>query len=276
MTLGDCFEKLLQDLRQSPADHPLRELRLMAAQILNLTHDQLLFNPPDVIDEQDAQKLQAMVYRRCQHEPLAKILGYKEFWGLTFKVTQDTLDPRPDSETLIETALSYLTNKSETYRILDLGTGSGCLVLSLLSELPAAVGMGVDLSVPALVVAQANAVSLDLDARCQFVQSNWFGSIDGSFDLIITNPPYIDPSEVLSRQTRYDPESALFAGDRGLADYRTIFSTARSHLNDQGLLVLEIGHEQAVDVTKIAQNQSFKLLKLVKDLHGNDRCLVFY
>lgn len=275
MIFHKVFQELLTELRNSPADNPVRELRLLSGHVLGMTYEQLLFDPPFEIGHGDVEALRQLVKRRCQHEPLAKILGYKEFWGLKFKVTADTLDPRPDSEVLIETALRNIPDHQASVQLLDLGTGSGCLLLSLLAGLPNAHGVGVDVSMAALKVAQENAQTLGLTSRSQFIQSDWLEQVQGVFDLIIANPPYIDRSEVLSRETLYDPESALFAANQGLADYRAILQSARTYLKPQGIIVLEVGYAQADAVINIACENQFKLLSCVKDLNGLDRCLVF-
>lgn len=275
MIFHKVFKDLLTRLQDSPADNPVRELRLLAGHVLGMAYDQLLFNPPLEINHRDVEVLQQLVKRRCQYEPLAKILGYKEFWGLKFKVTADTLDPRPDSEVLIETALRYTFDPQVSVRLLDLGTGSGCLLLSLLTELPNGCGVGIDVSMAALSVAQENAQILGLTDRSQFIQSDWFEQVHGVFDLIIANPPYIGRSEILSRETLYDPELALFAAEQGLADYAAILQSVRPYLKPQGIIVFEIGYTQADAVINIACENQFKLLDCVKDLNGLDRCLVF-
>ncbi len=262
-------------MQLSPAENPVREVRLLVGYVLGISQEKLLFDPPTEINTEALKILSTYVERRCHHEPLAKILGYKEFWGLRFKVTAATLDPRPDSEILIETALKYIPDPRAPLRILDLGTGSGCLLLSLLSELPSASGVGIDLSQAALTVAQENAQALNLQNRCEFIQSHWFENVFDQFDIILANPPYIDRSEVLSPQTLYDPETALFAADNGLADYKKILQLARSYLKDDGIIIFEIGHLQADSVNFIAQENGFNLQVKVKDFNQLDRCLVF-
>ncbi|MBW8310090.1 MAG: peptide chain release factor N(5)-glutamine methyltransferase [Candidatus Paracaedibacteraceae bacterium] len=275
MNFSVAFKKLLEKMQGSPAENPVRELRLLIGHVLELPQEKLLFDGPTEISSTAFKTLSNYVDRRCQYEPLAKILGYKEFWGLKFRVTAATLDPRPDSEVLIETALKYLPDHQIPLRVLDLGTGSGCLLLSLLSELTTATGVGIDFSEAALAVAQENAQTLKIQDRCEFIQSNWFENVSGRFDIILANPPYIDRSEVLSRQTLYDPETALFAADNGLADYRVILQLARPYLKDGGIIIFEIGHAQADAVNFIAQKNGFNLLVKVKDFNQLDRCLVF-
>ena len=260
-------------LKSSGIDNPVRDVRLMLAEVLKATHEQILFNPPQNLTSDQMNQLADWVRRRSEGEPLAKIIGRKEFWGREFKVTKDTLDPRPDSETLIEAVLNLAPNASQ--RILDLGTGTGCLILTLLAERPAWMGIAVDFSAAALAVARENADRLDLLNQVTFVQSDWFESVDGVFDIIISNPPYIGRDEVLSVETLYDPESALFADEAGLADYRKILESASLFLAPQGMLVFEIGYRQAKAVTEIAETYGFQRFSLHQDLAGHDRCLVF-
>ncbi len=271
------IDQLLRDsvahLKKTDIDNPVREVRLMLAAILDATHEQILFNPPQNLTLDQVKQLTEWVQRRSEGEPLAKIIGRKEFWGREFKVTKDTLDPRPDSETLIEAVLNLAPHASQ--RILDLGTGTGCLVLTLLAERPNWTGTAVDFSAAALAVARENANHLNLLSQLTFVESDWFKAVDGVFDLIISNPPYIGRDEVLSVETLYDPESALFSDEAGVADYRQILASAPKFLAPQGILVFEIGYRQAQVVTEIAEMYGFQLFSLHKDLAGHDRCLVF-
>ncbi|WP_010299146.1 peptide chain release factor N(5)-glutamine methyltransferase [Candidatus Odyssella thessalonicensis] len=275
MNFHTALKDFLRLIQHSPAENPLRELRLLIGHALGISYEQLLFEPPPALNATQVKEIEQLIQRRCQHEPLAKILGYKEFWGLRFKVTADTLDPRPDSETLIETSLRYIPKTQDSVQILDLGTGSGCLLLSLLTELPKAQGTGVDISSAALAVARMNAAALGMQERCQFVVANWMEGLSQTFDLIIANPPYIDRSEVLSRQTLYDPESALFADEQGLVHYKTILKSAREYLRPGGVIIFEIGYAQAEAVTQIGQDHKFNLVEKIRDFNGLDRCLVF-
>ena len=266
-------ESVIQ-LKHSGIDNPVREVRLMLAAILNTTHEQILFNPPHILTSEQMNQLEDWVCRRCKREPLAKIIGKKEFWGRDFFVTKDTLDPRPDTETLIDVILNLASN-DKPLRVLDLGTGSGCLILTLLAERPSWTGVGGDFSLAALAVAQKNAENLNLSKRVSFVRSDWFQDVEGVFDVIISNPPYIARNEVLSDETLYDPENALFADDGGLAGYRKILESASRFLTPSGFVVFEIGYRQAAAVTEIAQSFEFYLLSFHQDLAGRDRCLVF-
>jgi release factor glutamine methyltransferase len=223
----------------------------------------------------------AAVARRLKFEPVSQIIGEKEFWSLSFKVTKDTLTPRPDSETLIEVALETIQDKNLPLKILDLGTGTGCLLLSLLSEFSHAQGLGVDQSEAALEVAKFNAETLGISGRARFIKSDWFENIPQAekFDIIISNPPYIALSEKnsLSKDVKdYEPASALFADEEGLSDYKALAIKVSDHLTNDGFAIFEFGHKQAAEVTKIMKSSGAKKVTIHKDLAGNDRAAVIF
>lgn len=214
--------------------------------------------------------------RREQREPVSKILGYRDFWSHRFVVTPDVLDPRPDTETLIEAALE-IAPKDRPLRILDMGTGSGCILLTLLSELPHASGIGTDISQAALTVAQGNAKALGLKDRADFIVSDWFTALDGTFDLVVSNPPYISETEkqTLSPEVRdWDPGAALFAGMDGLQAYRKIVNGLATVLGQDGTALLEIGIGQRASVTDLLEHVGFSAVFCRRDLGGIDRCLI--
>lgn len=223
--------------------------------------------------------LRSLTARRLQREPMAYILGEREFWGLPFKVTPAVLVPRPDSETLIEAALSLLVDRQRAWRLLDLGLGSGCLLLTLLRELPQATGVGLEVSAAALEVAQANAEALDVASRASLLQGDWQQpgwdeGLGGSFDLVVSNPPYVE-TEALSRLmpevSRYEPRQALDGGPDGLDAYRTIAAAGRRLVAHGGHLLVEVGQGQASDVAGILGAQGFSLGVPWKDLGGIER-----
>ncbi|MEM7680088.1 MAG: peptide chain release factor N(5)-glutamine methyltransferase, partial [Pseudomonadota bacterium] len=201
-------------------------------------------------DEKISNEILALVQndldQRLSGKPLSKIYREKEFFGRTFKVSEDTLDPRPDTEVLIEKVLKrFKSNPPKT--ILDLGAGTGCILITLLKELPNTTGVGVDVSIAALEIAKQNAKIHDVDERLKFLQSDWFENVEGSFDLIVSNPPYIDANVIpnLEKEVRnHDPILALDGGKDGLDAYRQIFSQTFLHLNPGGKLFVEIGYDQ--------------------------------
>lgn len=217
----------------------------------------------------DVVAFQALVARRAARVPLSHLLGYRDFYKHRFYVTADVLDPRPDTETLIEAALSRPFQS-----VLDLGTGSGCILLSLLAERPDAVGTGTDLSQAALAVAQRNAAQILGDQRAGFLVSDWFAQVDGLFDLIVSNPPYIAPDEMAGLQPDvcdFEPRLALTDEADGLSCYRTIITDAPEYLNDGGYLMVEIGPTQAQAVTAMMTAQGFAQITLCQDLDARDR-----
>ncbi|NCA80770.1 MAG: peptide chain release factor N(5)-glutamine methyltransferase [Sphingobacteriia bacterium] len=228
-----------------------------------------------VSETQDSVRLQDYVQRRKQGEPVAKIIGHKGFWSLELNVTKDTLDPRPDSETLIETVLKFFPNKNQSLRILDIGTGSGCLLLALLSEYKNANGVGIDISKSALNVAIMNAKKLNATfVQLDWTQPNWIDSL-GQFDIVVSNPPYIPTAEIdlLDVEVKkYDPLLALDGGKDGLDAYRTIGKKIKDLLKPNGKAFFEIGCGQEKDVARI---MPLSFIGQYSDLGQIIRCLVF-
>jgi release factor glutamine methyltransferase len=223
--------------------------------------------------------LRSLTARRVQREPMAYILGEREFWGLPFKVTPAVLVPRPDSETLIEAALSLLADRQRAWRLLDLGLGSGCLLLTLLRELPQATGVGLEASAAALEVAQANAEALGVASRAALLQGDWSRpgweeGLGAPFDLVVSNPPYVETQalpHLMPEVSRYEPRRALDGGPDGLDAYRAIGAAARGLLAPAGHLLVEVGRGQASDVAGIFGSQSLLPGIPWKDLGGIER-----
>lgn len=226
----------------------------------------------------NAAQTDDFITRRRAGEPVAKILGHIGFWKYDFLTTADTLDPRPDSETMIESLLNVYRDKNAPLRILDVGTGTGCLLLSLLMEYPHAVGVGIDISEKALSVAQKNAQKYGLD-RVRFERQDMrFLNLNQKFDLIISNPPYIPTQEVahLPPSTLFDPVSALDGGSDGLDFYRVLAQQSVQFLMPNGVVAFEIGQGQQNDVVQIMNQHRFSLLQSVQDLGGITRILLFH
>ena len=216
-----------------------------------------------------AARFDHAIAQRAAGRPVAKITGWRDFWAGRFRVTDDVLDPRPDTETLIEAALQH-----PFQRVLDLGTGSGCIVLSLLGERPAATGVGCDISPAALDVARANAADHGLCPRVTFVQSDWFSAIEGRFDLVVSNPPYIALDEMagLAIEVRaHDPFCALSDGGDGLGAYRSIAAGIGRVLRPHGMVLVEIGPSQGAAVAQLFQNAGLTEIAVLPDLDGRDR-----
>lgn len=211
----------------------------------------------------------ALVARRAAHEPLSHLLGYRDFYKHRFNVTSDVLDPRPDTETLIEAALAV-----PFATVLDLGTGSGCILLSLLAERRDAEGTGTDLSDKALAVAGQNADVLGVQTQVTFVQSDWFTNVTGTFDLIVSNPPYIAADEMAGLQPDvrdHEPRMALTDEGDGLSCYRKIIAVAPDYLTDDGYVMVEIGPTQAAAVSAMFAAKGFAQIDVIQDLDGRDR-----
>jgi len=229
--------------------------------------------PPDVITELDG-----LIERRRNREPVSQILGQWEFWSLPFYVTSATLTPRPDSETLVQAALDLLPDRRAPLRLLDLGTGSGCLLLALLHELPAALGLGIDRSPEALAVAQRNAAALGLADRARFALGDWAEGLSGSFDLIVSNPPYIPRDEIpglMPEVSRHEPGIALDGGSDGLDCYRQLAPQIAARLARGGWALLEVGQGQADSAAAILTADGLEPAGVRADLAGRKRCVIF-
>ena len=241
--------------------------RLMAA-ALELAPHQIGLSPGRVLDGAEVLRFRACVDERKAHRPVSKIIGRRAFWRHEFGVTDDTLDPRPETEVLVTKAL-----ERPFATMLDLGTGTGCILLSCLAERPAASGIGTDVSEAALTVARANAARLGV-SRADFQRSDWFSEVTGQFDLIVSNPPYIAADEMagLAPEVRlWDPELALTPGGDGLAAYRAIAAGAAARLMPGGRILLEIGPTQATAVAGLLAAQGFGDVAVTRDLDGRDR-----
>ncbi len=272
------LSEVLQWARAYDASLSLPVIRILLARTLNQSPLFLLKNPSYVLQAENLKTFQGALKKLSEGMPLSRILGEREFWSLLFKLNESTLDPRPDSECLVEAVMHQIPDSTRPLRILDLGTGTGCLLISLLSEYPKAVGIGVDQSAQALDAARANADNLlESPKRASFLESNWFSEVQGTFDVIISNPPYISENEyqVLDKSVKdYDPQAALVGGEDGLQAYQHIIQNARPFLNPEGILVLEIGYQQNESVSVLLKENSFQRVAIQKDLAGIDRCLV--
>jgi release factor glutamine methyltransferase len=252
------------------------DARLLVACALGLTPEALLFAPERPVDAHEQAKLDALLQRRLAHEPMAHILGTREFWSLPFKVTRDTLIPRPDTETVIEAVLAHRP-AARAPAILDLGTGSGCLLLALLHEWPDAQGVGVDVSDAALDVARANARAIGLAARSRFVNSAWGDGLGERFDVVVSNPPYIPSAEIekLSPDVAgFEPRLALDGGADGLDAFRAIAPRLARLLNAGGIAAFEVGDRQADKVCEILSSARIHVVARKSDLGGVLRCVV--
>jgi release factor glutamine methyltransferase len=259
----EVLKQLGEAFRDAGIDTAQRDARLLLLHAVGARHADLLKEPRLPIGEPAARQLTDHAARRIAREPVARILGEWEFWSLPFVVTADTLVPRPDSETVVAAALTTLgprRQSSEGLRVLDLGTGSGCLLIALLHELQGARGIGTDMSEGALETARFNATRNGIGDRAQFVQTDWASGIAGSFDLVVSNPPYIPDAiiDTLEPEVRdHDPRRALSGGRDGLQAYRTIATSLGPLLAPGGRAVIEIGSDQSETVSRLFRDAGF-------------------
>ena len=259
LSVDAARRQLTLAFKDAQLDSPELDARLLvgAATKLDLTGLTLAAQRP--LQHDEASLLTTLTRRRLQHEPVARILGEKEFWGLRLKLSDDTLVPRADTESVVEAALELVRSAgdpTEPLRIADIGTGSGAILLALLHELPSAKGIGTDISAGALQTARANAERLGLGSRAIFIESDYCEKLQGPFDLIVSNPPYIVRNEIagLAREVReYDPRRALDGGSDGLVAYRAMSRDIASLLDSGGAFALEVGRGQADDVAELMQ-----------------------
>ncbi|MGE0007351.1 MAG: peptide chain release factor N(5)-glutamine methyltransferase [Parvibaculaceae bacterium] len=278
---GETAESLLGAARTAlaAAGNPSAALdaRLLLQQAAGLSHEMLIIDPKRPVAPEAAARFEGLLERRLNGEPVSRIVGEREFYGRAFRITPATLDPRPETETLIEAALAFMP-AGRPCRIADLGSGCGIIGVTLLAERPEARAVMSDISADALAVARENAGRHGVLARSVFAHGRWFASLDGSFDLVLSNPPYI-PSAILpalAPEVRdFDPETALAGGPDGLQAYREIARTAAPFLAPHGRLIVEIGEGQATDIEAIFENRGWLPENRWRDLAGHVRCLGF-
>jgi release factor glutamine methyltransferase len=259
-------------LDQAGIPNAARDARLLAAHVCDIDPSRVTLHEMDEVSEAAIARFDDAITQRQNHRPVSRIIGVRQFWGRNFQITDDVLDPRGDTETLISEAL-----KTPAKRILDLGTGSGILGITLATEQVDAVVAVTDISQAALAVAIANAKRYHVEDRIEFIQSDWFDSLHGKFDLIISNPPYIGENELEGLEPDvidYDPIIALTPGGDGLAPYRIIAAQAKDYLNENGRVIVEIGHIQGNDVRNLFLNAGFMNVQILQDLDGKDRAIV--
>lgn len=276
-SLGALFESAAARLREAGIEGARRDARLLLAEALGLEPQDLLLRPERMIGEEPARRAETMIERRAAGEPVSRILGRREFWSLAFRIGPAVLDPRPDSETLVRAVLERIPDRAAPLEILDLGTGSGCLLLALLHELPRARGLGTDISAAALETARDNATRLGLADRVRFEARDWAAGLTGSWQVIVSNPPYIreaDLAGLAPEVARYEPGIALAGGRDGLEAYRRLLPQAADRLAPGGLLAVEIGAGQAVAVEELIRGAGLRPLGRVRDLGGFERCLL--
>jgi len=276
-TVTEALNSAAKFLKTKGIETARLDAELLLAHVLKTTREELLLHQDVFLEKKNHQQYQSLINRRAKREPVARIIGVKEFWSLPFKLNNATLVPRPDSETLIEAVLKNIEDKSAVLKILDLGTGSGCLLLALLSELPNAKGLGADASEQALEAARENAEALGLDNRAGFALWNWNKNqpvSGGPYDIVLSNPPYIPDGDIegLPDEVRnFDPVSALDGGKDGLDDIRKLLRRTTEFLKKGGGLYIEIGDGQAVAVIELFEAAGFRDIHSYNDLAGKIR-----
>lgn len=251
---------------------PGRDARRLFSHALGIEPGRLTLVLPDPLDPVAQSAFDALIARRALREPVSHLTGTRAFYGRDFIVNGAVLDPRPETETLIDAALSLPFK-----RVLDLGTGSGCILLTLLAETPGSTGLGVDISAAACAVAAQNASALGLDQRAQFQLGNWHAGPLGDYDLIVANPPYIALSELagLSPEVRdWEPRAALTDEGDGLGAYRAILKGITQHMTEGARLIMEIGPTQAEEVSVLVLTAGFAQVDVIQDLDGRDRIVM--
>ncbi|MDP6473473.1 MAG: peptide chain release factor N(5)-glutamine methyltransferase [Alphaproteobacteria bacterium] len=260
-------------------EQPRHEARILLGHVMGLSRERLLVAHRNPVDAPLVDQLMGLARRRAAHEPIAYLTGEREFWGLSFEVTRDTLIPRPDSETLIEAVLEAANReRRENARIVDFGVGGGCLLVSLLKELPGVEGFGVDRSVGALKVARRNARRHGVSSRAHFLAGSWGRSLAPAFDLIIANPPYVaaaDGTSLMPEVAEYEPAGALFAGARGDEAYRALAPDFARLLAPGGRVFVELGAGMGDRVAAILGGSGLAESGRRKDLAGIERCAIF-
>jgi release factor glutamine methyltransferase len=272
MTAAQALRAAVVQLTAAGIAGAARDARLLLAHAMQIAPDRVTLHLPDAMTPDAMARLELALGARAAHQPIAQITGQRLFWGRSFAVSRDTLDPRPETELLVQRALAQ---PFET--VLDLGTGTGCILLSLLADRPEAQGVGCDISVAALAVAARNAQSLGVQSRASFQLSDWFSAVQGQFDLIVSNPPYIAAAEMadLARDVRdWEPHLALTPGGDGLQPYRIIAAKAGSHLRAGGRLMVEIGPTQAAAVAGFFSQHGFDQVAVLQDMDGRDRVVL--
>ena len=258
-------------------EEPRRHARRLVASVLAISRADLFGHPDRAVDEQQISRIRAMLGRMIECEPLSRILGKREFWGLEFALSAETLDPRPETETVVEAVLRRNPDRRAPLRFLDLGTGTGCLLLALLGEFPAASGIGIDIAEDAIRTAACNAVALGFADRALFLVGDWGAAVSAKFDAVVANPPYIASGDLrlVPREVAcYDPWRALDGGEDGLRAYRAIATHLPTLLASDGIFVTEVGVDQADAVGAVMRTNGLALDGVEKDLAGVSRCVI--
>ncbi len=277
MRISETLEESYKILERAGICSYRLDSQLLLAESLKSSREYVIGYPEKELSSESHQIFSSLISRREKREPVSQILGKREFWGMEFKVNRHVLDPRPDSEILIETAIKLFKNRDKKLKILDVGTGSGCLLFSLLKEFPNAHGVGIDISFEALSVAKDNSVNLGLANRTKLVLTSLTEGIKGKFDLVISNPPYIKSGEIdyLEPEIRYyEPICALSGGIDGLYFYKQLSLNIPYILKSDGYVIFEIGKGQLNQVSEMLKSNNFCEINYARDYKNIERCVV--
>lgn len=270
-TAAQAMAQATARLRAAGVSDPARDARVLLAHAARIEAARVTLIAPENLEPEIAERYDRLIALRSVRVPVSHLVGERAFYGRQFKVSRDVLDPRPETEALIEAALAEPFEK-----VLDLGTGSGCILVTLLAENPHATGTGVDLSEAACLQASANAVLHRVQERARIIVSDWFSKVDERYDLIVANPPYISKAELsdLAPEVReHEPDMALTDGGDGLGAYRAICRAAQGYLRPKGRLIMEIGASQGEDVCQICLEAGLEDVEILPDLDGRDRVI---
>jgi release factor glutamine methyltransferase len=276
-TRASLIAEAASELSAAGLTEPRRRARRLVAETLAISPTELFGHPDRVVDEQGIGRVRTALCRAVTGEPLSRIFGKREFWGMEFALSAQTLDPRPETETIVEAVLRRQTDRDEPLRFLDLGTGSGCLLLALLAEYRSASGVGIDIAEGAVRTAIRNSTTLGFADRARFFVVDWADAVSARFDVVVANPPYIATAALgaLPREvTRHDPRRALDGGDDGLQAYRRIAEAGARLICDHGMFVVEVGAGQADAVAEIIKLRGLHVEAIEKDLAGVSRCVI--
>lgn len=276
MNISQILKLAAEKLKNSGIENPAMDARILLVETLEKDTAYIIGHSDEILEEEQITRYNSYISRRAKREPVAHIIGKKDFWKNEFFVCKDVLSPRPDSETLIEAVLSLYPDKSVPINILEFGVGSGCLIISLLQEFPNSKGVGADICQKALAITKKNAINMGCEL--ELITSNWGADINGSFDLIISNPPYITESEIDDLQpeiTRYEPHLALSGGVDGLRAFLPLFESIDKLLKKDGYAIVEIGKGQENEVISIAKEYNLVCIKKEKDISQIIRVLIF-
>jgi release factor glutamine methyltransferase len=273
-TIQECITQGAALLRLHQIPNPISESKILLRAALNLSLEQMLLQQNDQLKNLNIEQFHSLLTRRAKGEPIAYIMQNKEFYGIDFFIDNNVLIPRPDTEILVQKILDR-HDKLDNAQILELGVGSGCIILAILKNLPNATGLGIDVSKAALTIAQKNAIRLGVQNQITLKQSDWYQNVTGKFDVIVSNPPYVSKKFSPSKELSFEPATALFAESDGLEHYWKIANDAKNFLKKEGSCYVEIGKDTERQVTEIFYQKGMMMLAAHKDFAQINRCLEF-